>query len=82
MNSREIFIATCKNTLKRYLEAGTPAKRAAVLSGETVQGIKQAISFVKALDHELLTDEELKHAIRLTRFRGQACCKFKGSAAH
>ena len=64
------FIYTCENTLARYNAAKTDAERYAVLSRETVRGIQFAIDFCNGLDHECMTERELKHAIRLTYFRG------------
>jgi hypothetical protein len=43
---------------------------------ETERGTKWAIEFCKSLDHDVMTDRELDHAIRLTRFRGAVCPKF------
>lgn len=70
------FISVCENTLARYSAAKTDSERAAVLSRETVRGIHFAIDFCKSLDHEWMTESELKHAIRLTHFRGVNCPAF------
>ena len=82
MNSLSInipanFIADCNNTLKRYALAPTDAKRWAVLNGNTVQGLWWAIKFVSKLCTPCMSDRELKHAIRLTHFRGSVCPEFK-----
>lgn len=77
MNRRD-FITTSRNTLARYLAAETPAKKAAVLSGETVKGIKWAILFAKSLDHDFMTETEFNHAVRLLHFRGSVCPQFRG----
>ena len=70
------FIYTCENTLARYNKANTDAERFAVLSRETVRGIQFAIDFCNSLDHEWMTESELKHAVRLTYFRGVNCPEF------
>ena len=64
------FIRSCENTIARYNAAKTDVERVAILSRETVRGIQFAIDFCNSLDHEWMTDRELKHAIRLTYFRG------------
>ena len=82
MNSLSInipanFIADCNNTLKRHALAPTDAKRLAVLNGNTVQGLWWAIKFVSQLQTAYMSEKELKHAIRLTHFRGAVCPEFK-----
>lgn len=64
------FIRSCENTLARYNVAKTDVERTAILSRETVRGIQFAIDFCNSLDHEWMTERELKHAVRLTYFRG------------
>lgn len=64
------FIRSCENTLARYNVAKTDVERTAILSRETVRGIQFAIDFCNSLDHEWMTECELKHAVRLTYFRG------------
>ena len=71
------FIADCNNTLKRHALAPTDAKRWAVLNGNTVQGLWWAIKFVSQLQTAYMSEKELKHAIRLTHFRGAVCPEFK-----
>ena len=72
------FIFSCKNTLARYAAATSePAKRG-ILDRQTVQGIKWAIDFCKSLDTDYMSDAQLKHAIRLTMFRGTSCPVFRG----
>lgn len=57
------FLYVCRNTLERML-AGEYHGR------ETRGGVMAAIQFVKSLDHDTMTEKELKHAIRLTMHRG------------
>lgn len=64
------FAADCNNTLKRYNAAQTDAERRAVLDRQTVQGLWWAIDFVSKLCTPCMSDRELKHAVRLTYFRG------------
>ncbi len=72
------FIFSCENTLARYAAATSePAKRG-ILDRQTVQGIKWAIDFCKSLDTDYMSDAQLKHAIRLTMFRGTSCPVFRG----
>lgn len=59
------FIADCEATLKRSAAAKSDAERRAVLDRQTVQGLWWAIDFVSKM-----SDRELKHAVRLTYFRG------------
>lgn len=70
------FIYVCECELERAANATTPAQLRGVLNGDTVQGIKWAIEFVKGLSTDYMTEKELKHATRLTRFRGYECPKF------
>ena len=70
------FIASCKSTLKRYSEAKSDAERRAVLDRQTVQGLWWAIEFAGSLQTPYMSEAELKHAIRLTRFRGTTCPAF------
>ena len=72
INYRANFIWSLTNTLKRYMEAD-PENKKSVLDRQTIQGIKWAIDFMKSLDHEYMTEKELKHTIRLTYFRGRTC---------
>lgn len=64
------FVATCESTLARVETAETETARQAILSRQTVQGIKWAIEFVNGLSTEYMTERELNHAIRLTYYRG------------
>lgn len=64
------FVAVCESTLARVEAAQDEATRKAILSRETVQGIKWAIEFVNGLATEYMDERELNHAIRLTYFRG------------
>ena len=77
INYRSNFIWSLKNTLERYLAADS-SKKTAILDHQTVQGVRWAISFMKSLDHECMTEAELNHAIRLTYFRGQSYPAFNG----
>lgn len=58
------FLFMARNTLERLL-AGQCSDR------DTKQGVMWAIKFVKSLDHEVMTERELSHAIRCMTFRGQ-----------
>lgn len=46
--------------------------------GQTERGIKWAIEFLESLDCEILSDNELKHALRLSYFRGNSCPVYRG----
>jgi hypothetical protein len=70
------FIAGCQSTLKRYSAAKSDAERRAVLDRQTVQGLWWAIGFVSRLSTPCMSEKELKHAIRLTHFRGAECPAF------
>ena len=72
------FIFSCENTLARYAAATSEGARRAVLDRQTLHGINWAIQFCKSLDTDYMTDAQLKHAIRLTMFRGQSCPVFRG----
>ena len=63
------YVWVCQGMLES-MEAGMFHGR------ETMQGVKWAIKFVSSLDHDVMTEKELNHAIRLTYFRGQVCPKF------
>ena len=65
------FAADCNNTLKRYNAAQTDVERR-----QTVQGLWWAIKFVCQLQTACMSEKELKHAIRLTHFRGTVCPAF------
>ena len=65
------FIATCESTLAKYSAAQTDAERRAILDCQTVQG------FVGKLHTACMSEKELRHAIRLTRFRGAVCPVFQ-----
>lgn len=71
------FIADCNNTLARYYAAQTDTERLAVLDRQTVDGLWWAIKFVSQLQTAYMSEKELKHAIRLTHFRGAVCPEFK-----
>lgn len=70
------FISTCEATLKQYAAAQSDADRRAILDRQTVQGLWWAIGFVRQLQTACMSDKELKHAIRLTHFRGAVCPAF------
>lgn len=71
------FIASCECTLQRYNAVKTDAERQAVLDRQTVQGLWWAIGFVSKIPAACMSEKELKHAIRLTHFRGTACPAFQ-----
>lgn len=71
------FVADCNSTLKRYYAAQTDTERRAVLDRQTVQGLCWALKFVCQLQTAYMSEKELKHAIRLTHFRGSVCPEFK-----
>lgn len=71
------FIATCESTLAKYSAAQTDAERRAILDCQTVQGLWWAIGFVGKLHTACMSEKELRHAIRLTRFRGAVCPVFQ-----
>lgn len=71
------FIASCECTLQRYNAAKTDAERRAVLDRQTVQGLWWALKFVCQLQTAYMSEKELKHAIRLTHFRGAVCPAFQ-----
>ncbi|EDP21761.1 hypothetical protein [Faecalibacterium prausnitzii] len=64
------FITSCEATLSRAAAASSDAERRAVLDRQTVQGLWWAIDFVSKLCTLCMSERELKHAIRLTYFRG------------
>lgn len=70
------FVSTCEATLRLYSAAQTDAERRAVLDRQTVQGLWWAIGFVRKLQTAYMSEKELKHAIRLTYFRGSVCPTF------
>ena len=72
------FIFTCENTLARYAADTNDSVKRAILDRQTVNGINWAIDFCKSLDTDYMTESQLSHAIRLTRFRGQTCPVFRG----
>lgn len=73
-----LFKEVCKNQLARYMAATTDEARRAVLGRDTVKGLMWAIDFCDSLNHEVMTDREFKHAMRLTTFRGNECPAFNG----
>lgn len=64
IEEKSCFLFVCRNTLERMLSGQHHGR-------ETRQGVMWAIKFVKSLDHEVMTERELSHAIRCTTFRGQ-----------
>ena len=64
------FIASCEATLSRAAAASSDAERRVTLDRQTVQGLWWAIDFVSKLCTPCMSERELKHAIRLTYFRG------------
>lgn len=71
------FAASINNTLKRYNAAQTDAECRAVLGRQTAQGLCWALKFVCQLQTAYMSEKELKHAIRLTYFRGSVCPAFQ-----
>lgn len=71
------FITSCEATLSRAAAASSDAERRAVLDRQTVQGLWWAIDFVSKLCTPCMSERELKHAIRLTYFRGAVCPAFQ-----
>ena len=72
------FIELCESTLERYAAATSEEARRAVLDRDTVQGLRWAIDFCKSIKRDLMTEAELRHAVRLTTFRGRVCPVFRG----
>ena len=72
------FIMVCESTLRHYAAASTELEKHAILDTDTVQGLHWAIDFVKSIGHSVMTEAELKHAVRLTKFRGQRRPEFRG----
>lgn len=70
------FIAGCQSTLKRCASASSDVERRAVLDRQTMRGLWWAIEFVGSLQTPYMSEAELKHAIRLTYFRGAECPSF------
>lgn len=68
------FIMVCESTLRRYAAASTELEKRAVLDTDTVQGLHWAIDFVQSIGHSVM----IKHAVRLTKFRGQRRPEFRG----
>ena len=71
------FVALCESTLERYAAAAGEEARRAVLDRDTVQGLRWAIDFCKSIKRDLMTEAELRHAVRLTTFRGRVCPVFR-----
>lgn len=65
------FLYMCRRDLGRMI-SGTYFGR------ETRQGVLWAIEFVKGLDHDVMTDVEIKHAVRCTTYRGSKKPVFNG----
>ena len=72
------FIMVCESMLKSYAAASKEPEKHAILDTDTVQGLHWAIDFVKSLDHSVMTEAELKNAVRLTKFRGKVRPEFRG----
>lgn len=69
LNNTANYIWMCENMLDS-MQAGTFHGR------ETERGTRWAIEFVKSLDHDMMTERELSHAVRLTYFRGNVKPRF------
>jgi hypothetical protein len=78
INIASNFIMVCESTLKRYAAASTELEKRAALDTDTVQGLHWAIDFVQSIGRDVMTEAELKHAVRLTKFRGQRRPEFRG----
>ena len=74
----EYFILACKGELRRCASASSEEMKRAILDGDTVQGLNWAIDFVQSIGRSVMTEAELKHAVRLTKFRGQRRPEFRG----
>lgn len=63
------FTANLKSVMANTLErkaSGTYYGR------ETENGLKMAIAYLDSIDAEMLTDQQLRHAVRLSNYRGKA----------
>ena len=78
INIANNFIMVCESTLKRYAAASTELEKHAILDTDTVQGLRWAIDFVQSIGRDVMTEAELKHAVRLTKFRGKVRPEFRG----
>ena len=78
INIASNFIMVCESTLKRYAAASTELEKRTALDTDTVQGLNWAIDFVQSIGRSVMTEAELKHAVRLTKFRGQRRPEFRG----
>ena len=74
----ENFILACKGELRRCASASSEEMKRAILDTDTVQGLHWAIDFVKSIGHDVMTEAELRHAVRLTKFRGKVRPEFRG----
>ena len=72
------FITVCESTLKSYAAASKEPEKHAILDTDTVQGLHWAIDFVQSIKRDVMTEAELKHAVRLTKFRGKVQPEFRG----
>jgi len=70
------FISVVESTLRRAEAAKTDIERMGILDRQTIKGLKWSLEFVKSLKKDVLTDKELKHADRLTYFRGSTPPQF------
>lgn len=70
------FIHSCEAELERWANADSELKKRAILDRDTPQGLRWAIDFCKSIKADFMTEAELKHAIRLTTFRGRNCPQF------
>lgn len=66
IEEKSCFLYVCRNTLARMLKGEHHGR-------ETRKGVMWAVEFVKGLDHEVMTERELNHAVRLLTFRGNTC---------
>lgn len=64
------FIRYAQSTLRRAEEAQTEEARRAVLDRQTIRGLNWSLEFVRSLGTDWMNESQLKHACRLTEFRG------------
>lgn len=71
------FIFTCECQIERVAKAQTQAQKRAALGRNTEKGLRWAIEFCQSLGDKTMTEKEMKHALRLTTFRGESCPQFR-----
>jgi hypothetical protein len=73
INNTAIFVSMCENDIK-LLAKGAACYQVA----GTERGNRLAIEFVNSLDHNMMSERELSHAIRCKMFRGSRIPVFMG----